>query len=162
MSGGPYGRGKAPERVSMPLHQWPKADLEVWTAATAAVDPFADQGGERVGMRAHSNRRLQSSYGRWLTFLERSGDLAQDAEPAKRIQKDTVEQFVRTLQALGNMPSTIALRLTDLLAYGAALRASCGLGVHCQAGQKGRCQGKQAQRQARVSSRLSRVVETWP
>lgn len=115
MSGGPYGRGKAPERVSMPLHQWPKADLEVWRASTAAVDPFADQGGERAGMRAHSNRRLQSSYGRWLTVLVRSGDLAQDAEPAKRIRKDSVEQFVRTLQDLGNMPSTIALRLTDLL-----------------------------------------------
>ncbi len=115
MSGGPYGRGKAPERASMPLYLWPQADLEVWKAATAAVDPFADQGGERASMRPHSNHRLQSSYGRWLTFLERSGDLTQSPEPARRIRKDTVEQFIRELQALGNMPSTIALRLTDLL-----------------------------------------------
>ena len=115
MSGGPFGRGKAPERASMPLHLWPQTDLEVWKAATAAVDLFADQGGERANMRPHSNRRLQSSYGRWLTFLERSGDLTQSPEPARRIRKDSVEQFVRKLQALGNMPSTIALRLTDLL-----------------------------------------------
>jgi integrase/recombinase XerD len=99
----------------MPLHLWPEADLRAWQAATAAVDPFADNGGERAYMRPHSNRRLQSSYGRWLTFLELSGDLKQSLEPAKRIRKDTVEHFVRALQALGNMPSTIALRLTDLL-----------------------------------------------
>ncbi|MEP7172438.1 MAG: tyrosine-type recombinase/integrase [Aestuariivirga sp.] len=115
MSGGPYGWGKAPERTSMPLHLWPQKDLDVWKAATATVDPFADQGGERANMRPHSNRRLQSSYGRWLTFLEGSGDLTQSPWPARRIRKDSVEQFVRKLQALGNMPSTIALRLTDLL-----------------------------------------------
>lgn len=115
MSGGPYGQGKAPERASMPLHLWPQADLQVWKAATAVVDPFADQGGERATMRPLSNRRLKSSYGRWLTFLERSGDLTQIPEPERRIRKDSVEQFVRTLQALGNMSSTIALRLTDLL-----------------------------------------------
>ena len=99
----------------MPLHLWPRIDRDVWKAATAAVDPFADQGGERANMRPHSNRRLRSSYGRWLTFLEHSGDLTQSPEPARRIRKDSVEQFVRKLQALGNMPSTIALRLTDLL-----------------------------------------------
>jgi integrase/recombinase XerD len=99
----------------MPLHLWPEADLRAWQAATAAVDPFADNGGERANMRPLSNRRLQSSYGRWLTFLARSGDLDRSPEPAKRIRKDTVEHFVRMLQALGNMPSTIALRLTDLL-----------------------------------------------
>ena len=115
MSGGPFVRGKAPERVSMPLHRWPQRDRHVWIAATAAVDPFADQGGERAGMRAHSNRRLRSSYGRWLTFLDRLGDLTQHPEPARRIRQDSVEHYVRKLQALGNMPSTIALRLTDLL-----------------------------------------------
>lgn len=115
MSGGPFGRGKAPERANMPLHLWPRLELEVWKAATATVDPFADQGGERANMRPHSNRRLQSSYGRWLTFLECAGDLTQIPEPASRIRKDSVERFVRKLQDLGNMPSTIALRLTDLL-----------------------------------------------
>ncbi len=115
MSGGPFGRGKSPERASMPLHLWPQTDLDVWKAVTAAVDPFADHGGERANMRPHSNRRLQSSYGRWLTFLERRGDFARRLEPARRIRRDSVEQFVRELQALGNMPSTIALRLTDLL-----------------------------------------------
>ena len=115
MSGGPYGRGKAPERAVIPLHLWPQRDREIWTAALAAADPFADQGGERAGMRLKSNQRLQSSYGRWLTFLDRAGRLSSYLEPAKRIRKDTLESYVRELQALGNLPSTIALRLTDLL-----------------------------------------------
>ena len=85
MNGGLYGRCKAPERASLPLHLWPQADRAIWNAATAAVDPFAEQGGERAGMRAHSNRRLQSSYGRWLTFLDRSGDLIKSQSPANRI-----------------------------------------------------------------------------
>jgi integrase len=99
----------------MPVHLWPQKDREVWEAANAAVDPFADQGGERSSLRAHSNRRLLCSYGRWLTFLDRRGDLQRGVDPARRIHRDSVEQFARELLALGNMPSTIALRLTDLL-----------------------------------------------
>ncbi len=115
MSTGPTGHGKGAERTTMPLHQWPQEDRDAWNAAIAPLDPFADEGGERANMRPHSNRRLQSSYGRWLAFLALSGELDHEAEPARRIRKDSVEQFVRKLQALGNIPSTIALRLTDLL-----------------------------------------------
>ena len=115
MSGGPYGRGKAPERAAMPVPLWPQRDQEVWAAAIATLDPFADSGGERSGMRGQSNRRLKSSYGRWLTFLERKGSLHPTVNPSQRINSDNVEQYARELQALGNMPSTIALRLTDVL-----------------------------------------------
>ena len=30
MSGGPYGRGKAPERACLPIDQWPEADRRLW------------------------------------------------------------------------------------------------------------------------------------
>lgn len=115
MSGGPYGRGKAPERAVMPLQQWPTRDRDIWLLAVAPVNPFADHGGDRADLRMHSNQRLRSSYGRWLTFLQRSGRLATSHDPGGRIGKDTVEQYCMELQSLGNMPSTIALRLTDLL-----------------------------------------------
>ena len=115
MSGGPFGRGKAPEREVMPLQRWPEADRKIWMAATTVTDPFADSGGDRANMRAHSNRRLRSSYGRWLTYLDLTGQLDPHADPALRIGRGIVEQYVRELQALGNMSSTIALRLTDLL-----------------------------------------------
>ena len=44
MSGGPFGRGKAPEREVMPLQRWPEADRKIWMAATTVTDPFADSG----------------------------------------------------------------------------------------------------------------------
>jgi integrase len=99
----------------MPLQQWPKRDREIWSLATTATSPFSDDGGERAALRPHSNRRLQSSYGRWLSFLQGAGHLTAPGDPASRISRNTVEQYVGELQSLGNMPSTIALRLTDLL-----------------------------------------------
>lgn len=99
----------------LPLDRWPKQDLDMWTATISATDPFADQGGERAKMRPHSNRRLQASYARWLAFLQGIGELDRFLDPVARIRKDTVERYVLDLQGLGNMPSTTALRLTDLV-----------------------------------------------
>jgi len=115
MSGGLYGRGRAPERAVMPLHLWPARDRELWLRAIAPTSPFADEGGERSTLRKHTNRRVQCSYGRWLTFWQHSGELACHLEPVSRISRESVEAYIRHLQLLGNMPSTIALRLTDLL-----------------------------------------------
>ena len=115
MSGGPCGRGKAPERTLMPLRLWPAEDREIWERALAKADPFADSGGERAGFRTQSNRRLRDSYGRWLTHLKRAGCLDSSSDPADRIHRDTVDRYARELQAIDNLPSTIALRLTDLV-----------------------------------------------
>ena len=49
MSGGPYGRGKAPERVCLPLSQWPEEDRRLWQAACAPSDPLDDEAGARSG-----------------------------------------------------------------------------------------------------------------
>jgi integrase/recombinase XerD len=115
MTGGLYGGGMAPERAVMPLCQWPEEDRRVWETTISPTNPFVDIGGERAALRRHSNRRVETSYGRWLTFLKRSGELARSAKPEGRIRLEMVQHFIRELQALGNKPSTIALRLTDLL-----------------------------------------------
>ena len=44
MSGGPYGRGKAPERECMKLEDWPKQDRRYWQEAMTPADPFSDGG----------------------------------------------------------------------------------------------------------------------
>lgn len=69
MSGGPYGRGKAPERACMKVENWPELDQRVWRAAMNPGDIF-DDAGERAQHRAISNRHAEKGYGRWLTFLE--------------------------------------------------------------------------------------------
>jgi hypothetical protein len=69
MSGGPYGRGKAPERACLPIASWPHADRQAWQGACRLADLLD----EHIGARAHhseaSNRKAQKGYGRWLTFL---------------------------------------------------------------------------------------------
>jgi integrase/recombinase XerD len=103
------------DKLVLRLAEWPRKDAQIWQAATAATDPFADEGGERAMMRALSNRRLQSSYGRWLGFLQHRGELHSNEEAAQRISKEATLAYIAELQGFGNMPSTIALRLTDLL-----------------------------------------------
>jgi hypothetical protein len=73
MSGGPYGRGKAPRRACMKLADWPQADQVLWKAALTPADPFTGSGGSRAGHRPISNRNIERGYGRWLTFLRCKG-----------------------------------------------------------------------------------------
>ena len=113
MSEGPNEREKTHQRVVMRIAAWPTEDQAIWEAAVSPADPFEDAGGERAAMRFHSNKRLSVSYGRWLNFLSYAGELA--GSPASRIRKDLVGRYVKELQLLGNLPSTISLRLADLL-----------------------------------------------
>ena len=55
MSGGPYGRGKAPERACMPIDQWPKADRRLWLAACATGDILDEEVGARSAHARISN-----------------------------------------------------------------------------------------------------------
>lgn len=73
MSGGPYGRGKAPMRACLKLEHWPDLDRQLWLAAIAPSDPFTEGGGTRAHHRGRSNSKVVQSYGRWLTFPDRAG-----------------------------------------------------------------------------------------
>ena len=90
MSGGPYGRGKAPERACLPVGQWPDMDRRLWLAACAAGDILDDE----VGARSHhadiSNTKAAKGYGRWLTHLSVVERKALDETPAGRITLERV------------------------------------------------------------------------
>ena len=70
MSGGPYGRGKAPERACMPVRNWPDADQRPWQASFASADVLSEEFGVRSNYAAISNRKIEKGYGRWLTDLQ--------------------------------------------------------------------------------------------
>ena len=111
----PSNYSNTKDKLVLPIAHWPLQDAQIWLSATAASDPFADEGGERAMMRPHSNRRLQSSYGRWLGFLQHRGELQNNENPARRIRRENVLAYVGEMRDMGNMPSTMALRLTDLV-----------------------------------------------
>ena len=72
MSGGPYGRDKAPERACLPVGQWPERGRRLWLAACAGGDILDDEAGARSHHADISNTKAAKGYGRWLTYLTRS------------------------------------------------------------------------------------------
>jgi hypothetical protein len=100
MSGGPYGRGKAPERACLPVGQWPETDRRLWLAACAGADILDDE----VGARSHhahiSNAKAAKGYGRWLTYLTRSAPETLTEAPGTRIIREMVRAYVEALALL--------------------------------------------------------------
>ena len=114
MSGTEYTRANAPERVCMKLSDWPVADRRLWQHAINPVDLFSDEGGTRANHRAISNRNIEKSYGRYLTYLKVKDLLHEDDHPADRITSQLVADYIRELDRLGNEKGTMLERLEGL------------------------------------------------
>jgi integrase len=114
MSGGLYGRGKAPERACLPISQWPEADRRLWLAACAPGDILDDDIGARSGHAVISNRKATKGYGRWLTYLQISAPATLAMPPVDRITRERVRAYVDSLVAIGNSTQTILARLQEL------------------------------------------------
>jgi integrase/recombinase XerD len=114
MSGGPYGRGKAPERACVPIANWPLADRQLWQEACRPADLLDEHSGTRAYHSEASNRKAQKGYGRWLTFLILTDPDCIAEPPANRITKDRVGAYVESLIALHNSTATILARLQEL------------------------------------------------
>jgi integrase/recombinase XerD len=114
MSGGPYGRGKAPERACMPIDQWPEADRRLWLAACATGDILDEELGARSGYARISNTKAAKGYGRWLTYLAQSTPQALTEQPATRITPERVRAYVDSLSEIDNSTHTILARLQEL------------------------------------------------
>ena len=103
-----------PDRRSKPLEEWPEADQAWWQAALVPGDVF-QEGGSRAGYSEHTNCGLVRNYGRWLTSLDRRGQLDRTDSPADRITPARVRAYVADLERY-NATHTILTRLGDLLA----------------------------------------------
>jgi len=114
VSGGPYGRGKAPERACMKVALWPVQDRMLWFTALAPTDPFEAEGGACSGNLAISNQKTEKGYGRWLTWLTITGQLNQALPPDERITRDRVLAYIAHLAEIGNSTRTILCRLQEL------------------------------------------------
>jgi integrase len=114
MSGGLYGRGKAPERTCLKPKEWPEEDRRVWEKACESADTLTLD----IGVRAHhapiTNFKAQQGYGRWLTFLHFNDKDALSLKAADRITPERVIAYVECLQKLGNSTQTIMSRLQEL------------------------------------------------
>ena len=114
MSGGPYGRGKAPERACLPVDRWPETDRLLWLASCAEGDPLDEEVGARSQHAEISNAKAAKGYGRWLTHLSPTARETLDETSAARITPDRVRTYVDLLHGIGNSAQTILARLQEL------------------------------------------------
>lgn len=121
MSGGLYGRNKAPERTCLPVHQWPSEDQLRWTTACAPGDILEGNAGRRSTHRWISNRKAEKGYGRWLTFIAIYEPETLNSLPEERITHDRVIRYVTDLRRLGNSSGTLLGRLQELGEFATAI-----------------------------------------
>ena len=115
MSGGPYGRGKAPERECLKLEFWPAEDRRRWQLALEPGDYFDDTKGARANHSKKSNDKAEKGYGRYLTYLHLYDRDALLLAPEDRITPERVKAYVGHLQEIGNSTQTLLGRLQELL-----------------------------------------------
>lgn len=121
MSGGPYGRGKAPERACLTVCDWPPADRELWEAALRPEDPFDLATGARARYRDRSNRKVEQGFGRFLTYLRVVERLELGSSATSLITPGLVRAYTAHLEELGNSTQTLLCRLKELYEAGKVL-----------------------------------------
>ncbi len=114
MSGGLYGRGKAPERECLKLALWPAEDRRRWQLALEPGDYFDDTKGARANHAKKSNEGTEKGYGRLLTYLQHYNKDLLKLPPEDRLTPECVKAYVSHLQEIGNSTQTILGRLQAL------------------------------------------------
>jgi hypothetical protein len=109
---GRLGPKQDPSRRCLKPPDWPAADGAAWEAAMTSGG-LLDEAGLAAHWRGATRKSVQDAYGRWLTFLKRSGELDPDATPGERLTADRLRAFVAELQATV-APMTVRNRIRDL------------------------------------------------
>jgi integrase len=107
-------------RLSLPWPEWPRADQMAWDRAISPASLLDDEGGLAAAWRPRSREAVLHSYGRWLSFLARRGDLDAVVEPAERITPDRIRAHLTEL-GVSLSPASIAGYLGQLVMAAAAL-----------------------------------------
>jgi integrase/recombinase XerD len=108
-----------PARRCRPRELWPDADWLAWAAALAPGDVL-DPGGPASRWAPITRHGVIKSYGRWLTWLDRTGQLDPASPPAGRVTPERVKGFILALQQV-NAPKTVLHRIVGLAQAAGAL-----------------------------------------
>ena len=83
-----------PLRLGLPFGSWPRADRDAWDRALAAGDLLAD-GGRACHWAPASRRKVTGSYGCYLGWLARRGQLEPDRPVTARLNRDRVSAYLQ-------------------------------------------------------------------
>lgn len=104
-----------PDRKCLKVEEWPPTDREGWAYATRTADILDDSGlaSHWSEQSRHKNRR---GYGRWLTFLHHHQPNVLNLNPAERVTKENVRQYLNFLESHNLADYTIVGRIAELTA----------------------------------------------
>jgi hypothetical protein len=92
---------KAKTAVCVRPENWPAAEQAVWKRATTKRSgPFRHYGGKLPSF--YAIRNMASGYGRWITFLDSTGQLDPSEAPAARPTPERLDAYYQDLRAHGN------------------------------------------------------------
>ncbi|MFO1039755.1 MAG: hypothetical protein U1E45_23175 [Geminicoccaceae bacterium] len=108
-----------PQRAGLPPAQWPAADRTAWAAAQIAGGPL-----DEVGAASHwapaTRRKVAGSYGRYLGWLQRSGQLDAAGAVCAGLTEPVVAAYLRD-PALAASTMTRLCRVADLRLFATAV-----------------------------------------
>jgi integrase/recombinase XerD len=101
----------SPPRCPKPA-LWPEIDRHRWGASQHSGDIFEPSS---VGTHwaFHTRKRVETGYGRWLSWLSVNGYLDSNSSPGDRVKPERVTRYVAALQAV-NAPNTVLSRIQEL------------------------------------------------
>ena len=100
------------QRLILRIEDWPEADRIAWAALFVRGGPL-EADGLRAGWCAFTRTTYAESYGRWLAFLTRAGELDPATTPCERITRERIHRYVAYLaDVMGSV--TLAYRLDHL------------------------------------------------
>src|SRR3569833_292761 len=102
------------ERRSIPVSAWPEQDRQAWLRACAPLAPFDPHVGQASEWAPGTIEKTRGGYGRWLRWLEFTGELTRDASPGSRATLEAVKAYRRALEEKGNASYTVAGRIQEL------------------------------------------------
>jgi integrase len=100
--------------ASLPAWQWPSPDRTAWERACRPCDPFDRSVGRAMIWKESTRHIYRYDYGRWLAWLQQTGELDRRAAPADRVTEARVRAFYESLQDGGLAAYTIAGALMGL------------------------------------------------
>lgn len=84
---------------SLPVRDWPQADRDAWSAATAPAGPL-DPGGPAAGLAPRTQTTMEELWGGFLYWLQKDGRLDHLAGPGQRMTFEIYVGYLSTRSAV--------------------------------------------------------------
>lgn len=104
-----------PNRLGLPPGSWPPEDRTAWQQAVQAGD-LLDDAGSAAHWSTASRRKVTSSYGCYLGWLARQGQLDPDQPVTTRLTRKLVSTYLRERRDQV-APATVYAAIKDLRAF---------------------------------------------